>query len=195
MNLSQSSLSFSEEILHIADCVRAGKVILYPTDTIWGIGGSISIPAVSQKIFDIKGRPPSKSFILLVNDVAMLSRYIHPIPPKIENILSVTSRPITVIYPYPINLPSHCLADDGSVAIRICADNFCKELIQELDECIISTSANVSGKPFPRFFGEVSSDVLSSVDCIVKHRQWDKAIGEPSTLIKYGKDDSIEFLR
>jgi len=139
--------------------------------------------------------PAKKTIILLVSSIDMLKEYVFTLHPKIETLLAYHERPITVIYDAPIGLPETLLASDGTVAIRVVRDHFCEKLIEAFGKPIISTSANVSGQPFPESFGQISSEILSKVDYVVKHRQADKQKNEPSLLIKMSPKGELVFLR
>ena len=185
----------NDDIEHIADLVQQDAVILYPTDTIWGLGCNALSEKAIQKIISIKGRPPEKGFVVLVESLEMLNNYVEDVNPKIETLLVHHTRPITVIYPQPKGLSPLACAPDGSVAVRIVTDEFCKELIWACGLPLISTSANISGEPFPANFGEISSEILSAADYVVKYRQNDRSKAEPSTIVKVTHKKELEFIR
>ncbi|MBK9109134.1 MAG: threonylcarbamoyl-AMP synthase [Saprospiraceae bacterium] len=186
---------YFEEAIETAQLLSTGKIILYPTDTIWGLGCSIHFKNSISRIYEIKGRDIQKSPILLVSSLEMLNRYIHRIHPRIDTLLSYHQRPLTVIFPKTKDLPDEVLASDGSVAIRICQDPFCKIMIEALNAPILSTSANLSNEPSPRIFTEISESIKQNVDYIVRHRQNEMTEGVASTIIRYDKDGEIIVLR
>lgn len=184
-----------DNLENISNLLDQGGVILYPTDTIWGIGCDATNVEAIEKIIHIKGRSPEKGFVVLVDSLEMLKNYVKNIHPKIETLLSHHNRPLTVIYPDPKNLPSIVCAPDGSVGIRITKEDFCKELIWATGKPIISTSANISGEAFPANFGEISSEILRQVDYVVKYRQNDHTAHEPSVIVRMSNKKELEFLR
>jgi L-threonylcarbamoyladenylate synthase len=186
---------YEEEAKHVIELLRNGKVILYPTDTIWGIGCLVSYPESVDRIFSIKKRPKSKSMILLVDSIAMLKKYIVSIHPRIETLMGYHNRPLTVIYPQAKNLDPSIVAEDGSIAIRVCEDPFCKMLIEGVQTPLISSSANIADQNSPSTFGEISSEIISSVDYVVRYRQNDNTPREPSVIIKYEPDGELIFVR
>lgn len=186
---------FSEEIQNASRFLKEGKIILYPTDTIWGLGCSIDFEEAVDKIFELKGRPRKKSMILLVNSLEMLKKYTIRIHPRIFTLLSYHNRPLTVIYPRTQNLSKSLLAEDGSIAIRVCKDPFCSMLIESLQCPIVSTSANISDEPAPVVFNDISAQIISSVDYVVKHRQNESEPSQPSTIISYDDEGEITMIR
>jgi len=188
-------LNLDEEATYCARLVSTGKVILYPTDTIWGMGCSIRFPETLERIFLIKERPASKSTILLVDSMEMLKRFVKRIHPRVETLLTLHNRPLTVIYPDPIGIPEYLLAQDGSVALRICKDPFCEKLIHQLNEPIVSTSANISGSPSPTSFASIEPCIKEHVDYIVHYRQNDVTPSEASTIIRYDSEGELTIVR
>ncbi|MCC6754177.1 MAG: Sua5/YciO/YrdC/YwlC family protein [Saprospiraceae bacterium] len=186
---------FEEEAQISAGLLQKGKILVYPTDTIWGIGCSVRFPESVGRVARIKGRDPVKSPILLVDSISMLHRFVRRIHPRIETLLSHHIRPLTVVYPDPQNLPNDVLAEDGSAALRICLDPFCRRIIQLLDDCLLSSSANFSNQPSPAHFGEIPRALLDQVDYVVHYRQDDVQLGQASTLIRYNSAGNIEVLR
>lgn len=183
------------EVTEIAKLLLDDKVILYPTDTVWGMGCLVNNVAGIDRITQLKNRTPDKSFIILVNSVQMLKHYVVGIHPRIETLLSYHSQPLTIIYPKAKNLPHNVIAQDGSIAIRICGDPFCNQLIGQVNQAIISTSANKTGEPTPLNFNQISEDVKSSVDYIVKYGQSNSELREPSVIARYYKDGELIFIR
>lgn len=184
-----------DDISEIARLLEGGGVICYPTDTVWGIGCDATNEAAIARVSALKGRAPAKGYILLVSDIDMLKRYVPKIHPRLETLLSFHQRPLTVIYERNTGLLPAVKAPDGSVAIRVAQDEFCRELIEALGKPIVSTSANKSGDPFPPTFGAISSEILGAVDYVVKYRQDDKEPHEPSSIAKLDRHQELEFLR
>ncbi len=186
----------NDKIEEILTVLRNGGTILYPSDTIWGIGGDARSEEVVEKINDIKQRKPDKNgYVILVDSVEMLRRYVGFIHPRIETLLVYHQRPLTVIYDQAIGLASNAIGRDGSVAIRVVRDAFCRALIEQFDAPLISTSANVSGEPFPKNYGEISSDILENVGFVVKYRTDDKEKSEPSVIVRLNADEELDFIR
>ena len=181
-----------EEILNV---LRHGNTILFPTDTIWGIGCDATNPQAVEKINAIKGRPSDKGYVLLVDSLEMLKKHVLHVHPRIETLLGYHNRPLTIIYDDGLGLAENVLAKDGSVGIRIVKDAFCRELINQFGKPIVATSANVSGLSFPTHYGEISSDVLEKVDFVVKFRQDSKERGEPSIIARLNEFEELDFIR
>ena len=180
--------------MSIIDIVKKGGIIIYPTDTIWGIGGDATNPRVIEKIYKIKGRNKEKSFIILVDGYKMLQNYVEEIPMKIWEILEKSLKPTTVIYPNPKNLPEELLAKDGSIAIRIIKKGFAKDLIKNIGVPLISTSANISGMSSPKSFDDIDASILQNADYVVNlHRKTISA--KPSKILKWSKENGIEIIR
>jgi len=188
-------MDYREDLNGALKVLRDGGVILYPTDTIWGLGCDATNQQAVEKIFAIKKREESKSLIILVNGFQMLERYVESIPEAAAGILEVADKPITIIYPKGKNLAPAVLSSDGSVGIRICSDDFCNELITRFRKPIVSTSANISDKSSPRSFPEISEEIFISADFVLKHRQWDTEIKTPASVIKVEDDGVIKIIR
>ena len=170
------------------------KTILYPTDTVWGIGCDATNSLAVTKVFDIKKRTESKSLIILVDSFEMLSKYIKKIPEKAKEELDKAQKPTTIIYKNPIGIAANCIALDNTIAIRIVQNNFCKELIHQFGKPIVSTSANSSGEPTPITFSEISSTILDSVDYIVNLQQ-EKIATASSRILRITDDNRVEVIR
>jgi L-threonylcarbamoyladenylate synthase len=184
-------LEFEKDIVNCFEALKNGGLILYPTDTIWGIGCDATNENAVQKIYVLKKRPDEKSMIVLVTDEKELLRYIAQPDPGVFNYLKETEKPTTVIYQGARGLAGNLINKDGSIAIRICKDPFCKHLIKLFQKPIVSTSANISGALSPKNFSEISEEIRTNVDYIVQYRQHDKTGAEPSTLIKWEKGKAI----
>ena len=183
------------ELDRIVKTLDQGGVIIYPTDTIWGIGCDATNGLAVEKIFEIKNRPASKPFILLVDGLEMLHQYVDDIHPRLETLLFYHKRPLTVIYENPRNLPPATLGPDKTVAIRITLDPFCQELIGSLGKPIVATSANQSNEPFPRNFGNISFDLLQKVDYIVNYKRDEPCDQDPSVIVKLSDKSELIFIR
>lgn len=175
--------------------LQNGGVILYPTDTIWGLGcDSTNIEAVN-KVFEIKNRPAEKSLILLVDSDQMLMRYVKDVPELAWDLMEMSEKPTTIIYDDPKGLPTEVIAKDNTIAIRVTKDPFCVALIRKLKKPLVSTSANLSGEPSPSLFHEISEKIKKSVDHIVNLRQDEKTKAVPSAIIKLKNNGEISILR
>ena len=181
-----------EDIINLLD---EGKVILYPTDTVWSLGCDAYNEAAIRRIHEIKQRPFDKPLTLIVSSIEMLQAHIQGMHPKIETLLAYHERPLTVIYERGKRLPELLSFDNGGVAIRITRDPFCAKLIEAFGRPIIATSANLFKEEFPIHFGHISSDIITKADYIVRHRTDDKTAGEPSVMIKMSKKSELIFLR
>ena len=189
-----SHYNFDSDIEQSLKILHHGGVILYPTDTVWGLGCDATNAAAVEKIFDIKNRPANKSLVLLVADELAILQYSATVDLEVFNYLDKAIRPTTVIYENAIGLADNVLADDGSVAIRICKEEFCKHLIKRFRKPIVSTSANLSGEPSPSLFKEVSKDIIQRVDYTVQYRQDDENIAVPSQIIRWINGEAV-FIR
>lgn len=183
------------DLTQALNVLKRGGVILYPTDTIWGLGCDATRREAVDKIFRIKRRNESQSLIILVNGLTMLERYTVEIPAIALSILEVADKPLTLIYPAGKNLAPGVCADDGSVGIRVCEEPFCKDLITMLRKPLVSTSANISDSPPPSDFSGIDNYIIDSADYVVKYRQEDPTWHPPSQVIKLGKNGTIKIIR
>ncbi len=188
-------MEYREDVDNALKVLREGGVILYPTDTIWGLGCDATNEAAVKKIFEIKKRADSKSLLVLVNGITMLERYVRSVPSTASELIDVTDKPLTIIYPAGKNLASGVCSEDGSVGIRITFDNFCNELISRLRKPLVSTSANYSKAASPRSFAEIEAGIIQSVSYVVRYRQDDNTKYKPSPVIKVNSDGSMEIIR
>lgn len=186
---------FEEDIKESLITLRNGGIILYPTDTVWGLGCDATNPIAVEKIFKIKSREEGKSLLVLVNSEQMVDRYVAIVPEIAYELMSVSDSPLTIIYPGGKNLAPGVCADDGSVGIRICLDDFCTELINRFRKPIISTSANTSGKPTPGNFSEIEESLIEKADYVVNYRQNDRQKHTASAVIKVGSNGTIKIIR
>jgi len=175
--------------------LRKGGVILYPTDTVWGIGCDATNENAVAKVFEIKRRAESKSLILLVDHVGRVENYVVDMPDIAYDLQEVTDKPTTIIYDKAKNLPASLVAEDGSIAIRITNETFSQALCAAAHVPLVSTSANISGEPTPHCFHEISDEIKDAVDYIVKYRQDDETKAEPSAIIKIGGRGEVKIIR
>ena len=197
----------NEQIQKALEVLRSGGVILYPTDTVWGIGCDATDPEAVAKIYAIKRRQDSKSLVLLASDIDMICRYVKEIPEMAVQLIEVNDKPMTIIYPGAVAgekdnmkadrraLAFNTVAEDGSVGIRIPMMEFCQQLSAKLGRPIVSTSANISGEPTPKKFAEISEEIRSAVDHVVDPSLERGSTGQSSSIIKVGLDYSIEIIR
>ncbi|MCE3297245.1 MAG: threonylcarbamoyl-AMP synthase [Crocinitomicaceae bacterium] len=183
-----------ENRAEIIETLKSGGTILYPTDTVWGLGCDATNEEACQKILQIKNRPENKSFIILVDSFLMLERYVPEFPEVCYDLADLATQPLTIIYPGAKGLAASVLAEDGSVGIRITKDPLCLALIRGLKKPIVSTSANLSGEKTPASFGEISPSIKEQVDLVVRERLAENC-SKPSQIIKIGKNSSVEIIR
>jgi len=188
-------MTFEEDIRNAVNTLNQGGIILYPTDTIWGLGCDATNPEAVEKIFHIKNRKENKSLILLVDGESMLQEYVSDIPDVAYDILDVTETPVTIIYPQGKNLAAGIYSEDGSVGIRICNDKFCRDLIGKFGKPIVSTSANISMQKPPENFRGIKEIIINSADYVVKFRQEDQKKYRASPVIKVHKNGEIKIIR
>lgn len=192
---AKSFMFEKDNLENIKAVLENGGLILYPTDTIWGIGCDATNPEAVEKVYELKQRDRNKSFIILVDSIEMMKSYIEHIHPRIDTLLLHHVRPLTVVFDNAKNLPANLVADDGSIAIRLVRDDFCQNLIQFFGKPLVATSANISDEPFPNNFGEISSAVIKGVDYVFKQGRYEKENKEPSVIVKADTDGELIFLR
>ncbi|MGH2552172.1 MAG: L-threonylcarbamoyladenylate synthase, partial [Chitinophagaceae bacterium] len=178
-------MDFENDIEHCLQVLKTGGLILYPTDTVWGIGCDATNSEAVEKIYRLKNRSVNKAMIVLVATEQDVLQHVAALDLRVFDYLEKTSKPTTVIYDGAIGLAENIIATDGSVAIRICNEIFCRHLIKRLRKPIVSTSANISGEPVAETFAEIQNKIINGVDYIVKYRQDDKTISNPSSVIKW----------
>lgn len=183
------------------ETLRKGGVILYPTDTVWGIGCDATNAEAVQKVYEIKKRPDSKSLVLLASDLDMVARYVREIPEMALQLVEVNDRPMTIIYPDAMTgvecrgLAENVVAEDGSVGIRIPTVDFCRNLVHRFGRPVVSTSANISGEPTPRKFADIPQQIRDAVDYILDPSLERQSTGSASSIIKVGLDGTIAIIR
>jgi len=186
---------FNNDITTSINVLHNGGIILYPTDTIWGIGCDVTNANAIKKIYQLKKREEKKSMIILLAHESEIKNYISNPSKKIIDFISIQKKPTTAIFERAINLPKELINSDGTVAIRIAKDNFCQMLLQQLKKPIVSTSANISGEAFPKNFQMVNPIIKNGVDYIVQHRQNEMEMYHPSSIIKLNRFEEIEKIR
>lgn len=194
--LHSDKLDFADDLKHSLETLRKGGVILYPTDTIWGLGCDATDENAVERIYIVKQRPATKSMIILVDSFPMLERYTSGVPPVAFELIEVSDGPLTLVLPAAKGLlaPS-VVSPDGFVGIRLCRDEFCSSLIGRFRKPIVSTSANISGSSAPAIFSEISEEIISGADYTVLFRQNDTRRATPSPVIKIDTNSKIEILR
>lgn len=183
------------EINNAISVLENGGVILNPTDTIWGLGCDATNAGAVEKIFRIKHRSEAKSFIILLDEIAKLERYVEKIPEIASDLIKSVKNPLTIIYSNACNLAANLIANDRTIAIRIVQDDFCKKLISKFGKPIVSTSANFSGEPTPDIFNHVSDEIKQSVDYIVNYKQKIFTRAKASTIIRLYEDGTYSIIR
>ena len=184
-----------EDLKNALQVLRNGGVILYPTDTVWGLGCDATNADAVKRIFEIKQREDSKSMLVLMENPNMLSAYIKEVPEIAWELIEVTDKPLTIIYPGAKNFAANLIAEDGTIGIRITTETFTEHLIQQFRRPIVSTSANLSGKPSPQNFNQISEEILTAVDYVVQYRQDETVKSKPSSIIKLGLGGQIQIIR
>ena len=187
--------NIKEDIEKCLDILRQGGVILYPTDTIWGLGCDATNEAAIEKVYKIKQRSDSKAMLVLLENENLLPSYINEVPEIAWDLIDVGEKPLTIIYPGAKNLAPNLIAEDGSIGIRITREEFTARLIQKFRKPIVSTSANISGEPAPANFGEITEKVKMSVDYIVQYRQDDYSRSSSSGIIKLDVTGQFQIIR
>lgn len=183
------------EIKAAVEALRQGKIILYPTDTIWGIGCDATNEKAVQRIFEIKNRPSEKSMIVLIDHESKLNKYVKDVPSLAWDLVEFAEKPLTIIYDKACNLAPNAVNADGTVAIRVTKDEFCKNVIHRFGKAIVSTSANFSGEEAPHGFSNISNAIKTKVDHIVNLRQSEQSQAAPSSIIKLGNNGDIKIIR
>ena len=185
----------AEDIKTAVQTLRKGGLILYPTDTIWGIGCDASNEDAVRRIFQLKQREDSKAMICLVDSANRMQRYLRQVPDVAWDLVEYAEKPLTLILDGAVNLAPSLIAEDGSVGIRVTRENISHELCYRYERAIVSTSANISGAPSPSCFAEISDEIKNGVDYIMLSRQNDLSKGKPSQIIKLGLDGQIQIIR
>jgi L-threonylcarbamoyladenylate synthase len=184
-----------EDLKNALDTLKKGGLILYPTDTIWGVGCDATNTKAVERIYQIKKRIDSKSMLMLVDEAWRIADYINEVPDIVLQLIEVTDKPLTIIYTGAKGISPRLISEDGTIGIRVTSDEFCKKLIGAFNRPIVSTSANFSGSPAPENFRNISKELIQSVDYVVKWRQNETGKTQPSSIIKVGLSGEIEIIR
>lgn len=183
------------ELKNSLDVLKQGGVILYPTDTIWGLGCDATNANAAQRIFQIKERSESKSMIVLLDSTTKLNKYFKQVPEQAWTLFEFSQKPLTLVLPGAVNLAQSLISNDGTAAVRIVKHEFCRQLIFKLNKPLVSTSANISGMPSPLTFTEIDPAIIDAVDYVVNLPGEKNKTGKPSTIIKLELDGSVKILR
>jgi len=186
---------YGDDVRNALKALRAGGVILYPTDTVWGLGCDATNAEAVKKIYSIKKRAEGKSLIILVNSTAMLTRYVDNPPEVALQMAELAESPLTIVYDRGRSLAEGVASADGSVGVRVCADPFCDELITALRKPLVSTSANISGSEAPAIFDEISEELKEAVDYVCLWRQDDRSRAKASSVIRVSGNGVVKILR
>jgi len=185
----------NEEVAKALKVIQDGGIILYPTDTIWGIGCDATNTEAIKKIFALKQRDEAKSMIILIDTENKLESYIQEVPSIAYDLIEYAENPLTLVMPGAKNISPVLIAEDGSVGIRIAKHDFCQQLIQRLRKPLVSTSANISGKPSPQTFDEIDQEIIDGVDYLFYLEQQNTEKKKPSTIMRLNPDGQFEFIR
>jgi len=184
-----------DEVAKAFKILQEGGIILYPTDTIWGIGCDATNTEAAKKIYQLKQRDEAKSMIILLDTDNKLESYIQEVPSIAYDLIEYAENPLTLIMPGAKNISPALIAADGSLGVRIAKHDFCQQLIQRLRKPLVSTSANISGKPSPLYFGQIDQEVIDGVDYVVDLEQHSTEMKKPSTIMRLQPDGRFEFIR
>lgn len=185
----------NDDIKKAIEVLNKGGVILYPTDTVWGIGCDATNEEAVKKIYDIKRRSDSKSMLVLVDSAVKVEGYVADMPAVAWDLIELTNKPLTIVYEGARNLAKNLIAEDGSIGIRVTNEVFSKQLCLRFKRAIVSTSANISGEPAASHFAEISQEVKDAVDYIVEYRQDDRKPASPSSIIKLSAKGEVKVIR
>jgi L-threonylcarbamoyladenylate synthase len=185
----------NEDIKKAIEVLKNGGIILYPTDTVWGIGCDATNEDAVKKIYTLKEREDSKSMLVLLENPNRINSYVHEVPEIAWDLIDAADKPMTIIYPEAKNLAKNLIADDNSIGIRLTEERFSSDLIQRFRKPLVSTSANISGETSPSNFSEISDKIKEGVDYIVNFRQEEKTMNTPSSIIKLGVSGEIQVIR
>jgi L-threonylcarbamoyladenylate synthase len=185
----------NNDIRTAVDTLNKGGLILYPTDTIWGIGCDATNPKAVAKIYELKQREDSKSMLVLIDTPNLLTSYLEEVPDIAWDLIELTDKPLTIIYPKARNLAMNLVNADGSIGIRVVKHRFCEDLIRAFRRPIVSTSANISGKSFPKNFGDIDSAIIDGVDFVVPNQYEENTSPIPSGIIQLGLGGQIKIIR
>ncbi len=190
-----SAIMMKDEIKKACEVMQKGGVILYPTDTVWGIGCDATNEEAVKRVYEIKQRSDSKAMLVLVDNPVKVSFYVQDVPMVAWDLIDMTTKPLTIIYDGARNLARNLIAEDGSLGIRVTSEEFSQQLCFRFRKAIVSTSANISGQPTPLTFSEISDEIKEAVDYIVDYRQNEKGSPKPSSIIKLGQGGTVKIIR
>ena len=188
-------MDYTADISGCLHALRQGGLILYPTDTVWGIGCDATDPKAVERVYQLKGRAPHKSLIVLLTEERDILQYVSQVDPRVFPYLRTVQKPTTVIYEGAIHLADNLIGEDGSVGIRLVRDPFCREIIKRLRKPLVSTSANRSGEPAPAIFTDIDPMIISGVDYVVHYRREVTERQAPSAVVRLGKDGVVNIIR
>ncbi len=188
-------MTFENDLKAAVDVLCKGGVIVYPTDTIWGIGCDATNEAAVRKVYEIKRRVESKAMLVLVDSIRKVEGYVADIPEVAYDLIDLSEKPLTIIYDGARGLAPNLIAEDGSVGIRVTKEIFSKELCLRFKKAIVSTSANIAGEPSPHCYKEISEEILRAADYVVEYRRDDVAPSQPSSIIKLGAGGLVKIIR
>ena len=184
-----------EEIKRACEVMQNGGVILYPTDTVWGIGCDATNEEAVKRVYEIKRRTDSKAMLVLVDSPVKVDFYVQDVPQVAWDLIDLATKPLTIIYDGARNLAANLVAADGSVGIRVTKEDFSRELCFRFRKAIVSTSANISGLPAPSVFNDISEEIKQAVDYVVDYRREETGHPKPSSIIKLGKGGEVKIIR
>ncbi|MDR2382286.1 MAG: threonylcarbamoyl-AMP synthase [Prevotellaceae bacterium] len=184
-----------DNIKKAADILKHGGIILYPTDTVWGIGCDATNDEAVKKLYNLKQKDADASSLILVSDINMIYRYVHTVPDIAVQLVEISDKPLTVVFPNACGVSPEVMASDGSLGIRIVNHEYCNGLIRAMKRPLVSTSANISGMPAPQSFSEISKTIIGGVDFVVDAKYAGKMTGKPSSIIKIGLSGEVKVIR
>ena len=188
-------MEFEKDIENCLAVLQTGGLILYPTDTVWGIGCDATNAGAVSKVYALKQRVATKSLIVLMADERDVLKYTSQPDLRVFDFLQTVSKPTTVVYEGAIGLADNLVNEDGTVAIRLVEETFCRHLIKRFRKPLVSTSANVSGEVSPAFFREIDARIIDGVDYVVEYRREDETVREPSAIVRWNADASVSVIR
>ena len=184
-----------EELKKACDIIRKGGIILYPTDTIWGIGCDATNAEAVQRIYDLKQRPDTRSMLVLIDSPEYLHQYVREVPDMASDLIALSVKPLTIIYSGAQNVAPNLIAQDGSLGIRVTREAFSQQLCRRIKKPLVSTSANISGQPAPANFSEITGEILRGVDYAVNYRQQETQKNQASSIIQLGTGGTVKVIR
>ncbi len=184
-----------DDLKNALEVLKSGGIILYPTDTVWGLGCDATNADAVAKIYKLKGRPTTKQMLVLIDSPARLSAYLREVPPLAWDLTDLSTKPLTIIYPGARNIAQALISPEGNIGIRVTQELFSQALCARLRKPVVSTSANLSNKPTPRIFSEIEKVIINGVDYVVQYRQNDDQVHNPSGIIQLGLSGEIKIIR